>query len=137
MAVDGVVVAGELASKRSVHELSEAEKRAKIAGNYETIEVLRGKLDEVKSKQRSGMTRAAYIKMIFDATKKVNKQNHELDKIIVETRQLQREISGLTGRLQRSFAYIESAVLKVSCMCVLVTRVDVAVTHAHAHTFTM
>lgn len=95
--------------------LSIEEKRKKIASNYETIKVLKNKLEEDRSQQKVGMTRAAYIKMIFDATKKVNKQNEELNKVILETRRLQKDIGNLSGRLGRSFALVEDTILKVCC----------------------
>lgn len=95
-------------------KLSISEKQKKIASNYDTIEILKGKLEESRAKQKIGMTRAAYIKMIFDVTNKVNKQNDDLSKIILETRRLQRDISNLSGRLERSFSLVEDTILKVS-----------------------
>lgn len=89
------------------------EKRARISSNYETIEVLRNRLAESQSRERTGMTRAAYIKMIFDATKKVDKQNTELAKAVLETRQLQREIRSLCGQLDRRFKQVEQTILTV------------------------
>lgn len=100
---------------RSDTLLTVEEKRAKIKTNYETIEVLKNRLEDKKRKERIGMTRAAYIKMIFDVTKKFDKQNDELSKAILETRRLQRDISNLSGRLERSFTLVESTLLKVNC----------------------
>lgn len=94
--------------------LSLDEKRGKIRSNYETIEVLRRKLEENKREQRLGMTRAAYIKMIYDVTKKVDRQNNDLVKAVMETRRLQRDVAKLEGRLDRSFKLAESIILKVS-----------------------
>lgn len=90
------------------------EKKRKIASNYETINVLKDKLNESKRKERIGMTRAAYIKMIFDVTEKVDKQNDELNKVILDTRRLQRDVNNLSGRLERSFTLVENTILKVS-----------------------
>lgn len=93
--------------------LSIEEKRAKIKSNYETIEVLRSRLKASQERERVGMTRAAYIKMIFDVTRKVDKQNDELSKAIMDTRYLQRDISNLCGRLDRSFKLVEETILRV------------------------
>lgn len=90
------------------------EKRNKIKSNYETIEVLRAKLNEATLRDRTGMTRAAYIKMIFDVTKKVDRQNGELCRAKQDTRRLQRDISNLSNRLDRNFSLIETTILKVS-----------------------
>lgn len=89
-------------------------KREKIKSNYETIEALKGRLEENKRLEKVGMTRAAYLKMIFDATKKVDKQNQELNRAIVDTRQLQKDINNLNGRLDRSFAVVKDMIAKVS-----------------------
>lgn len=89
------------------------EKRDKIRSNYETIEVLRAKLNEAAMRERTGMTRAAYIKMIFDVTKKVDKQNDELRRAKQDTRKLQRDISNSTSRLERNFSLVEATILKV------------------------
>lgn len=89
------------------------EKKKKINLNYDTISVLKNRLDENKARQRVSMTRAAYVKMIFDVTNKVDKQNEELNKTVLETRRLQKDISNLSGRLDRSFAQVEETILKV------------------------
>lgn len=94
--------------------MSIEDKRLKIASNYETIQVLRSRLEKNHERERFGMTRAAYIKMIFDVTRKVDKQNDELSKAIIDTRFLQRDISNVCGRLERSFKLVEEAILKVS-----------------------
>lgn len=94
-------------------KLTIEEKREKIRSNYETIEVLRAKLNEATARERTGMTRAAYIKMIFDVTKKVAKQNDELARAKQDTRKLQRDISNLTSRLERNFSLVEKTILKV------------------------
>lgn len=104
------------------------EKRKKLKENYVTIEVLKDKLGEKNKRKTIDMTRAAYIKMIFDITKKVDKQNDEIAKVILETRLLQRDISNMTGRLSRSFAHVEHQILKVcmrvsSCFALEFTRV--------------
>jgi len=94
--------------------LSVDEKRQKIKSNYETIEVLKGKLIESKNQGRAGMSRASYVKMIVDATKRLERQNEELSKAIIDVRHLQRDISNLYGRLERSFTLVEEHILQVS-----------------------
>lgn len=89
-------------------------KREKIKSNYETIEALKSRLDDHKRMEKVGMTRAAYLKMIFDATKKVDKQNQELNRAIMDTRQMQKDINNLNGRLDRSFAVVKDMIEKVS-----------------------
>lgn len=88
-------------------------KREKIRSNYETIEALKSRLEENKRMDKVGMTRAAYLKMIFDATQKVDKQNQELIRAIMDTRQMQRDINNLNGRLDRSFAVVKDMIAKV------------------------
>lgn len=100
----------------SFKELSIAEKQAKIQSNYETIEVLRSRLEESQKREKAGMTRAAYIKMIFDATKKVDKQNQELARAVLDIRQLQRDIRSLNGWLDQSFKLAEETIRQVSIL---------------------
>lgn len=114
MPEEGVVMKGNENLEEVVTKLSIQEKRDKLNTNYETIRILKDKLEEVKEKEKVGMTRAAYIKMIFDVTKKVDKQSNELSKVILETRRLQRDINNLSGRLERSFSIVEETILKVS-----------------------
>lgn len=102
-----------------VQSLSIEEKRNKLSLNYETIQVLKDRLEESKAQQKVGMTRAAYIKMIFDVTHKVTKQSDEITDVISEVRQLQRDISNLSGRLERSFTLVENTILKVGKYCLL------------------
>lgn len=90
------------------------EKRDKIRSNYETIEALKSRLEERKRLGKTGMTRSDYLKMIFDVTKKVEKQNLELSRAISDTRQMQRDINNLNGRLDRSFALVKDMIAKVS-----------------------
>lgn len=100
--------------ERIAQSMSLVEKRSKIKSNYETIEILKKRLEENRRKESAGMNRAAYVKMIFDATTKVDKQNEELSKAILDTRHLQRDINNLSGRLERSFTLVEANILKVS-----------------------
>lgn len=97
----------------TIQALGSEEKKKKINSNYDTISVLKNRLDENKARQRVSMSRAAYVKMIFDVTNKVDKQNEELNKTVLETRRLQKDISNLSGRLDRSFAQVEETILKV------------------------
>lgn len=90
------------------------EKRDKIRSNYEIIEALKSRLEERKRLGKTGMTRNDYLKMIFDVTKKVEKQNLELSRAISDTRQMQRDINNLNGRLDRSFALVKDMIAKVS-----------------------
>lgn len=101
----------------NLRSLSVEDKRNKIKSNYETIEVLKNRLDDKRKREKIGMTRSAYIKMIFDVTRKFDKQNDELSKAILETRRLQRDISNLSGRLDRSFTLVEDTILKVCLVC--------------------
>lgn len=95
----------------------EQQKRHKIASNYETIAVLREQLDERLHRERVGMSRTAYIKMILDVSAKVNKQNDVLNKVVLDIRGLQKDIGTLGGQLGRSYASAECAILQVCFVC--------------------
>lgn len=89
------------------------ERRKKIELNYETIRVLKERLEAQREQQEVGLTRQAYIKMIFDVTTKVDEQNVKLQRAIQDTRRLQKDISNLSDRLERSFAFAKDIILKV------------------------
>lgn len=99
--------------EKSSHEMSAEEKRAKIRSNYETIEVLKSHLQEKKCQDEKGITRATYIRVIFDMTRKIELQNSDLGKIVEDTRLLQRDIGSLSGRLERGFILAKDNIKRV------------------------
>ena len=103
----------EIREEKCLKSLSNEEKRAKIKSNYETIDALKERLAERKNREKRGITRAAYIKMIYDITRKVDQQDSDLNKIVVGTRGLQKDIRSLSGRLERSFTLAKDGILKV------------------------
>lgn len=94
-------------------KLSIDEKRERIKSNYETIEVLKDRIEKRSEHEKEGISRAAYIKMIFEITKKLDKQTSELNDISAETSLLRKDISSLSGRLDRGLTLAKNNVHKV------------------------
>lgn len=58
--------------------------------------------------------RAAYTKRILEIVGNTKKQNQEIQKILADTRQVQKEINNLTGQVDRSFTLCDEIIFRVS-----------------------
>jgi endonuclease III-like uncharacterized protein len=58
--------------------------------------------------------RSAYTRRILEIIGNIRKQKEEIDRVLADTRQVQKEINQLTGRLDRSFAVADELIFKVS-----------------------
>ncbi|CAM4619451.1 coiled-coil domain-containing protein 22 isoform X1 [Lepidochelys kempii] len=58
------------------------------------------------------VSRAAYTQRILEIVGNIRKQKEEITKILSDTRALQKEINGLTGKLDRTFAVTDELVFK-------------------------
>ena len=60
------------------------------------------------------LDRKFYTKRIFEIINNVKKQEQDIDKILVDIRNLQREINQLTGKVTRTYTVVEETVFKHS-----------------------
>lgn len=58
------------------------------------------------------INRAVYTKRIIDISAKVRKQKQEIDRVLVDTRTIQKEINTLSGKLERTFTVVEGTAYK-------------------------
>lgn len=56
--------------------------------------------------------RSAYTQRILEIINNVRKQKDEIDKVLRDTREIQKEINTLTGRLERSFAVVDELIFR-------------------------
>merc|ERR1712168_1245377 len=55
-------------------------------------------------KMLDGPSRASYTSKIMEIVHNIKKQKNEIDKILIETKSIQKEINQLNGKLDRTFA---------------------------------
>jgi len=67
--------------------------------------------DELARKPKAA-PRATYTKRILDIVKNVRKQKMEIEKILADVRQLQKEINSASETLQRSFATTDEIIFR-------------------------
>ncbi|KAK7066834.1 hypothetical protein SK128_000984 [Halocaridina rubra] len=58
------------------------------------------------------INRSVYTKRIVDISAKVRKQKDEIDRVLADTRTIQKEINTLSGKLERTFAVVESTAFR-------------------------
>ncbi|XP_061908416.1 coiled-coil domain-containing protein 22 isoform X3 [Entelurus aequoreus] len=58
------------------------------------------------------VSRAAYTQRILEIVSNIKKQKEEITKILCDTKELQKEINSLTGKLDRTFAVTDELVFK-------------------------
>ncbi|KAK3099768.1 hypothetical protein FSP39_009318 [Pinctada imbricata] len=104
---------------------SEAEKK------LEEIKTFRGRMKEVADdarnkeellKQLAGeyermtkdINRSAYTKRIMEIVSNIKKQKEEIDKVLVDTKSIQKEINSLSGKLDRTFTVTDELIFRNS-----------------------
>lgn len=58
--------------------------------------------------------RSTYTRRIYEIIGNINKQNSDIQKILKDTRALQKEIQNLTEQIDRSFTLAEELIFHVS-----------------------
>ncbi|XP_076042993.1 coiled-coil domain-containing protein 22 homolog [Oratosquilla oratoria] len=71
-------------------------------------------LKQKHASMNRGINRSAYTKGIFEIIGNIKKQKDEIQKVLQDTRSLQKEINTLTGKLDRTFAEVEESAFKAA-----------------------
>ena len=58
------------------------------------------------------VNRSAYTQRILEIINNVRKQKDEINKVLADTREIQKEINTLTGRLERSFTVVDELIFR-------------------------
>uniref|UniRef100_A0A8D0GVT3 Coiled-coil domain-containing protein 22 n=1 Tax=Sphenodon punctatus TaxID=8508 RepID=A0A8D0GVT3_SPHPU len=105
----------ELASSRRLSEIQELHKRIQAAADEarRKEEVYKQLLSELESLPKD-VSRSAYTQRILEIVGNICKQKEEITKILLDTKDLQKEINSLTGKLDRTFAVTDELVFKVT-----------------------
>lgn len=60
------------------------------------------------------LCRSAYTRRILEIVGNIKKQNEEIQKILKDTREVQKEINTLNGQIDRSFTLSDEMIFQVS-----------------------
>lgn len=114
---------GSLKTSLSTQELKMQEERAKADGiqekHQQLLRELRDKanierqLTEECSKLPRTTSRSAYTKRILEIIGNIKKQDEEIQKVLKDTKEVQKDISNLTGQLERSFTLADELIFRV------------------------
>ncbi|XP_063842277.1 coiled-coil domain-containing protein 22 homolog [Scylla paramamosain] len=88
-------------------------------------------LKEQVEKITKDVNRSVHTKRIIDISAKVRKQKQEIDRVLADTRTIQKEINILSGKLERTFTVVEGTAYKEAANNERVRQVYRAVAAVH------
>uniref|UniRef100_A0A673M6Z5 Coiled-coil domain-containing protein 22 n=1 Tax=Sinocyclocheilus rhinocerous TaxID=307959 RepID=A0A673M6Z5_9TELE len=108
-----------------VHKLHTSESSRKLSEIKDLHDKIRQSAEEAKKKESlhkqlqteyetlsKDVSRSAYTMRILEIVGNIKKQKEEITKILSDTKELQKEINSLTGKLDRTFAVTDELVFK-------------------------
>nr|XP_020648605.1 coiled-coil domain-containing protein 22 isoform X1 [Pogona vitticeps]XP_020648606.1 coiled-coil domain-containing protein 22 isoform X1 [Pogona vitticeps] len=103
----------ELESSRRLSEIRELHNRIRLAAEdaKHKDDLYKQLLVELESLPKD-VSRSAYTQRILEIVSNIRKQKEEITKILSDTKELQKEINALTGKLDRTFAVTDELVFK-------------------------
>ncbi|XP_004588055.2 coiled-coil domain-containing protein 22 [Ochotona princeps] len=103
----------ELESSRRLAELQELHQSVRAAAEEarRKEEVYKQLVSELETLPRD-VSRLAYTQRILEIVGNIRKQKEEITKILSDTKELQKEINSLSGKLDRTFAVTDELVFK-------------------------
>nr|XP_028567262.1 coiled-coil domain-containing protein 22 [Podarcis muralis] len=115
----------ELRELKALHDSKELESSQRLSEIRELHERIRSSAEEAKRKDDlykqllmeleslpKDVSRSAYTQRILEIVGNIRKQKEEITKILSDTKELQKEINGLTGKVDRTFAVTDELVFK-------------------------
>uniref|UniRef100_A0A3Q2QVP4 Coiled-coil domain-containing protein 22 n=1 Tax=Fundulus heteroclitus TaxID=8078 RepID=A0A3Q2QVP4_FUNHE len=110
---------------RRLREICSSKSSTKLSEIKSLHEKIRMATEEAKKKEESykqlvteleslpqDVSRSAYTQRILEIVGNIKKQKEEITKILSDTKELQKEINSLTGKLDRTFAVTDELVFK-------------------------
>ncbi|XP_003418024.1 coiled-coil domain-containing protein 22 isoform X1 [Loxodonta africana] len=103
----------ELESSRRLAEIQELHQSVRVAAEEarRKEEVYKQLVSELATLPRD-VSRLAYTQRILEIVGNIRKQKEEITKILSDTKELQKEINSLSGKLDRTFAVTDELVFK-------------------------
>ncbi|XP_024601000.1 coiled-coil domain-containing protein 22 [Neophocaena asiaeorientalis asiaeorientalis] len=104
----------ELESSRRLAEIQELHQSVRAAAEEarRKEDVYKQLMSELETLPRD-VSRLAYTQRILEIVGNIRKQKEEITKILSDTKELQKEINSLSGKLDRTFAVTDELVFKV------------------------
>ncbi|XP_041359094.1 coiled-coil domain-containing protein 22 homolog [Gigantopelta aegis] len=110
---------------KSLNSMKESEAQKKLV----EIKIFRARMKDVAADARNkeeiakqlhseyeritkDVNRSAYTKKIMEIVSNIKKQKQEIDKVLVDTREIQKEINLLSGKLDRTFIVADELIFK-------------------------
>nr|XP_022906942.1 coiled-coil domain-containing protein 22 [Onthophagus taurus] len=87
-------------------------KNQQLSNDIKSKEKMEKGLKEECERIGKNTGRSAYTKRILEIIGNINKQNKEIDKILDDTKQVQKEINNLNGQLDRSFTLSDELIFR-------------------------
>uniref|UniRef100_F7FW37 Coiled-coil domain-containing protein 22 n=1 Tax=Ornithorhynchus anatinus TaxID=9258 RepID=F7FW37_ORNAN len=120
-----VPLIAEYRQLKKLHDRRELESSRQLLEIKDLHQRIRGAADEAKRKEElykqlamelenlpKDVSRSAYTQRILEIVGNIRKQKEEITKILADTKELQKEINSLSGKLDRTFAVTDELVFK-------------------------
>ncbi|KAK7503834.1 hypothetical protein BaRGS_00004957 [Batillaria attramentaria] len=113
---------------RTLRQLS-SQRESEAQKQLEEMKAFRAKMKEVADEARhkeelqkqlmseyermtKDVNRSAYTRKIMEIVANIKKQKHEIDKILIDTKSIQKEINSLSGKLDRTFTVTDELIFR-------------------------
>lgn len=103
----------DLESSRKVSEMKSMQEKVRVATEEarKKEEMHKQLVSELESLPQDA-SRSAYTERILEIVSNIKKQKEEIIKVLSDTKELQKEINSLTGKLDRTFAVTDELIFK-------------------------
>ncbi|XP_035512207.1 coiled-coil domain-containing protein 22 [Morone saxatilis] len=103
----------DLESSRKLSEIKSLHDRIRVSTDEakKKEEIYKQLVTELENLPQD-VSRSAYTQRILEIVSNIKKQKEEITKILLDTKELQKEINNLTGKLDRTFAVTDELVFK-------------------------
>ncbi|XP_070553275.1 coiled-coil domain-containing protein 22 homolog [Ptychodera flava] len=100
-------------SQRKLEEIKEfREKMKTVADEARGKDELLKQLMSEYERMTKDVNRSAYTRRILEIVANIRKQKNDIDKILIDTKSLQKEINQLTGKLDRTFTVTDELIFR-------------------------
>ncbi|GFS10073.1 coiled-coil domain-containing protein 22-like protein [Elysia marginata] len=103
----------ESEAQKKLEEIKQFRERMKeVADDARRKDELQKQLVSEYERMTKDVNRSAYTRKIMEIVSNIKKQKQEIDKILVDTRSVQKEINSLTGKLDRTFTVTDELIFR-------------------------
>ncbi|XP_050417021.2 coiled-coil domain-containing protein 22 homolog [Patella vulgata] len=88
------------------------DKMKEVADEVRNKEDLQKQLQSEYERMTKDVNRSAYTRKILEIVANIKKQKQEIDKVLVDTKSIQKEINSLSGKLDRTFTVTDELIFR-------------------------